>query len=55
MARKTIQAKKVESKQEGKGNRTRKAAGLTDEEEEKLKEFGVLGPDTPFGLQFTIW
>lgn len=55
LTRDSLKAKKVASKEDGKGNRPHKAAGLSKEDEEVLRKTGVLSDNTPFSLQFSIW
>ena len=50
-----LQSKRRELKSLGFGNRPNRAVGVDEEEERVLWQKGVLGKDTAFSIQFTLW
>ena len=55
LARDSLKAKQVQSREDGKGHRPHKTSGLSKEDEDKLWKAQVFGADSPFTLQFSIW
>ena len=54
-ARKVLNGKAIELREKGMGKRKNKADALSDEEEEKLWDTGVLGGKNPKSLNYTVF
>ena len=50
-----LKAKRIDLKQQGKGNKLLAAKPITDKDEDILYEKGVIGSDTPFSVTFSLW
>ena len=54
-SRQILNGKAIELREQGKGKKPRKADALTQDDEERLWQAGVLGTDTPKTLNYTIF